>query len=92
MNKHEQIKFDFAKGLEEKLKMPSKFWDAWNSAKKVPSNSRKYQPGVDFAYANGTNAKGVLSSMFPNEAGEIKDLSASQAMKAYFDIREVYFG
>jgi len=71
---------------------PADFFDAWNNSKKVPSYSRQYQPGRDFAYANGKNAKKVLSGMFPSQSDEISKLNAKQAKKAYFDIRSVYFG
>ncbi len=86
-----QLEFNFAKGLEGKLQRPKNFWDAWNAAKKIPFNERKYQPRADFAYANGREAKQSLSIMFPNESNEIDNLNANQAMKAYFDIRGVYF-
>lgn len=90
--KAEQLKFGFSKGIERKLEIPKRFWNAWNTAKKISENDRRYQPGIDFAYANGKEAKKVLSERFPNEAKEIQNLTANQAMKAYFDIRGVYFG
>lgn len=90
--KEKQFNFDFSKGIEKKLEMPKGFWDAWNSAKKIPENDRLYQPGIDFAYTNGKEAKKSLSTIFPKESKEIENLKANQAMKAYFDIRGVYFG
>lgn len=90
--KEKNLELDFMKGLERKLERPKRFWDAWNKAKKVPLDNHKYKPKIDFAYANGDESKKVLSGMFPNETKEIEGLTANQAMKAYFDIRSVYFG
>lgn len=98
MVKEAQLNFTFVKGLEKKAgevvdisKRPKGLWSAWNTAKKVPYNSRPYQPGRDFAHVKGNEAKKSLSGMFPDEAGEIHNMTAKQARKAYYDIRSVYF-
>lgn len=70
---------------------PSIFWDAWHAAEKIPENRRRYHKRVDFAEANGKEARERLSGMFPREAKDIMNLNAGQAIKAYCDIREVYF-